>query len=404
MKRLRLRHAVPLLLLPLAFLLLVAAIDATESTEAPPRHTVKTGVFEQWVPLAGRLEPANPTSLRAELTGLSKLTWIIEDGTPVEQGEPVARFDPSELEDRKINLTRDLRLAEAELRALTEARHPMELARLRQELEEARGEHAREHALIEDTRELLKADLISEGEVTRQSERAERLKAKTDALQRSLDLTRTVLHPAQKEMATARVAAAKEELRRIEERLEHTVVRAPISGIATLPYVPLDGERRQVRIGDGLYRNQVFLEMADLTRLVVKSEIGERDLSRVTPGQRAVVHLPAFPDTTYRATVTDVAARPRGERRRYPVELTLDTPATRLRPGLSTEIEILVDRRENALLLPRGWVDHTPGGPEARVQTPGGAWERRSLRLGPGNAAMYVVDAGLKEGEVVRKP
>lgn len=403
------KRALGWLIFPLA--LAAAAVLAfgmlREDASAPSGEvfTVETAPFESWIPLSGTLEPSNPTSLRAELDGLSKLIWLIGDGTPVEAGDEVARFDPSDLEGRKIGMIRDLRLAEAERTALVEARHPLELERLERELRTAQSEWRRESELVEDTKELLDAELIPQGEMARQRERVTELESTVASLKRQIALTRDTLHPALKEQADAKVEAARAALERVDERLERTRVKAPIRGTVHLPRVPIDGERRPVRVGDGLYKNQVFMEMADLTRLLVKSAIGERDLPRIQPGREAVYQLPALPDRDFHGQVVSVGARPGGSDREYSVELSLDDPVNTLRPGLSVEIEVLAERLEEAVVIPRAAVAFSADGvPVTELRGTDGTWERRELVPGPGDATSLVVRQGLVGGERVRRP
>ncbi|MDA3874552.1 MAG: hypothetical protein PF795_11415, partial [Kiritimatiellae bacterium] len=73
-----------ILLVPLVGLLVGGALWLSRQTEEPPaRFQVQERPFEKWTPLLGRLEAAHPVTLRAELDGLSKLTWVFEEGTPV---------------------------------------------------------------------------------------------------------------------------------------------------------------------------------------------------------------------------------------------------------------------------------------------------------------------------------
>ena len=75
-----------------------------------------------------------------------------------------------------------------------------------------------------------------------------------------------------------------------------------------------------------------------------------------------------------------------------------------LKPGMSAEVEIIMDRHEDVLTMPVAAVLETEEGDFCWVKTAEGA-KRRLLRLGDTDDSFIVVEAGLKEGdEVVLNP
>lgn len=379
---------------------MVAGIRSTSSApSASETYTVQPAVFEEWIPLSGRLEAADPLTFRAELDGLSKLTFLAEDGTPVLTDEVIARFDHSDLEERQRTLIRDRDIARASFTSLRDAEHPLELQRLQQEILALEGEIQREDFLRKETSALVEEDLLSLDELEVHDQNLAALTSRKEALENQLDLTRRILHPTALEIARARLTAAEEGLTRVQEDLASTVVKAPRDGSVNLPLIPIDSERRPARVGDGLYRNQVYLQLSDLTDLVIRAEVGERLLAKVMPGMEARVEFPAFPQRSARARVASVGAYPGGTRRQYPVELHWIDPPPDLRPGLSATLHILSSRLEEALVVPREFLDWQSGEPTVRTR-------QGTLRVetGPGNAREIVISSGLEPGTVLVSP
>ena len=389
------------LLLPFALILGIALLWMSSNRKLDSEtFVVKPVVFEKWTPLLGRLEAANPLTLRAELDGLSKITWLIEDGTPVAAGEDLVHFDPSELEERKLTLARDLDIADAELRSLAQAQHPLEMQRLESDLLGLQNEMSEEQSLRNDTAELVNENLLPESELERHDLKIKALQANIQSLQTQITLTREILHPALEQRASARLNAAKTALARVETRLQNTRMTSPVDGTVYLPRLHIDGEQRQLRVGDGLYRNQVILEVADLTRLIIKTSIPEQALSGVVPGLSARIRFPAFPDKVFSATLSRVGAHPEGDQQRYPVTLELREDPGALRPGLSAEIEVLEYRREDALLVPREWIRFANGQPELHIRGRG----FQAVEIGDGNPGFVCITEGLHPGEVLLAP
>lgn len=395
------RRPVITLIIPVA-LLLGAAVwwVGSRQKSASESFTVTPVVFEKWTPLLGRLEAAHPLTLRTELDGLSKITWLIEDGTPVSAGEDVVHFDPSELEEKKLNLARDLEISRAEHHALTQAQHPLEMQELESKRRDLQTELQEEQSLRDDTAELVAENLLAKTELERHDLKIQSLQSQIAALNTRITLTRDILHPALEQKADARLLAAKTALARVETRLTHTRLQAPVDGTVYLPRLHIEGEQRQLRVGDGLYRNQVLLEVADLTQLVIRSSIPEQSLSGIVPGLSARVRFPAFPGQTFTATLSRVGAHPEGSDQRYPVTLELNEGADALRPGLSAEIEVLEYRIDDALMVPRAWVRFHDGGAELLIKGKG----PQSVVIGHGNPEWLRITDGLRAGEVILRP
>ena len=395
----------PLWILPLLLLLGIAGwVFVVGREPAKEAFSITYSHFERWQPLAGQLEAKNAVSLRSELDGLAKITWLIEDGTPVFQGDPVARFDPSELEEKKLNLARDLEIASAELRSLSLAQHPMELQRLRSELRNLEAQHQEQCSLRKDTAELVEENLLTADELHRHDLKLQELQSDIDGIKQQLKLTAEILHPALEQKAQARLNAAQTALQRVEERLKNTEVLAPVQGTVYLPRIPIDSERRPPRVGDGLYRNQIFMQLADLTALEVQSRISEQSLSRIVPGLQARIRFPAYPKKSYAGLVSRVGAHPEGETQRYPVTLILQEAGPELRPGLTAEIEVLEYINEQAILIPRAWISYREGMATVHCRPKRGSAEIREVELGDGNHESVMVTKGLELGDVLIQP
>lgn len=391
-------HLVVLGVLAIGITVLVIRNARSGVSQQPP-YVVAPSTFEEWIPLSGRLEAGNPVTYRSELNGLSKLTFLEEDGTPVSKGDVIARFDDADLEERRRTLVRDRDIAQAALTSLLQAEHPLELQRIQQEILAVQGQIQQESLLQAETQSLVKEDLLAPEEAEIHAQNLASLQARKDALEHQLDLTRRILHPAAAQTAKARLAAAEGGLRKVEEDLAATVITASRDGTLHLPRIPIDSERRPAHVGDGLYRNQVYLQLSDLTNLVLRAEIGERLLAKVVPGMEAVVRFPAFPDRVYRARVSQVGAYPRGGNRRYPVELVWEEPPTDLRPGLTSMIEVLSQRLEAAWVVPRDVLEWR--GATAYVHT---GTQAIAVETGPGNAEGVVITSGLSEGMRLVRP
>jgi multidrug efflux pump subunit AcrA (membrane-fusion protein) len=120
------------------------------------------------------------------------------------------------------------------------------------------------------------------------------------------------------------------------------------------------------------------------------------------PGLAAKITLP---DKTLEGKVSSVASVTKpagwwtGNVVKYDTIIKLPS-VDGLKPGMSAEVEVILDRHEDVLTIPVAAVLETEEGDFCWVKTADGA-QRRPLRLGDTDDSFIVVKAGLKEGDEV---
>lgn len=120
---------------------------------------------------------------------------------------------------------------------------------------------------------------------------------------------------------------------------------------------PADGEiiRRDGEVGQYIAVNQPILYLATDAPLRVTADVDEEDITRVAVGQPVVIHADAFPGEVFDGVVAEVTPKGDATTRSYRVRIRLQGQ-TPLRIGMTTEANIIVARREAALLLPASTV------------------------------------------------
>jgi HlyD family secretion protein len=103
----------------------------------------------------------------------------------------------------------------------------------------------------------------------------------------------------------------------------------------------------------------LFTIVSRLDRLEVVAMFAEADLAEVAPGATATLTVSAYPDETFRATVTSVLNTP--ETRQgivdFPVLLAMDNPSGLIRPGMTAYVELRSLRRRDVETVPNQAVE-----------------------------------------------
>jgi HlyD family secretion protein len=154
---------------------------------------------------------------------------------------------------------------------------------------------------------------------------------------------------AQIDAAKATVAQMEANLQEAELNLKYTQIVAPVNGIVTA---------RNMDVGQTVtasFQTPVLFRIAeDLTVMQVYTSVDEADIGRVKVGQTATFTVPAFPDEFFTASVTQIRNDPQIQQNvvTYNVILDVRNDDLKLRPGMTTTVQIRLSEVEDALMVP----------------------------------------------------
>ena len=235
-------------------------------------------------------------------------------------------------------------------------------------------------------------------------------------LERVRAQTKAALAQAEAELEAAKLTFEVEEaqLAKTKRQLEQTSLFAPQNG--EVVYVSVEGRRGEdqpIEKGATVYPRQDLVKLPDLSRIKVDARIHESQISQVSTGLPVEARVDAYPNRVFQGTVTAVSSVPvdgswlRSDLKEYEATVELDPlgPADpKLKPGLTCELEILVEQRADVLHAPVQSVVSVGGSRYAFALTPRGV-ERREVEIGVANDTDVEILAGLSEDErVVMNP
>lgn len=367
------------------------------------------GTLTVWSSYPGKLEARRVENILSRFNGSATIVELATEGTQVNTGDLLVRFDSSTVERDLLNVERSCATAAADLERMEKAELPLELRDLEAQLLEAQGNYESEFRYLEDSRQLVEEELVSPQELEQQKLKVEELNAKKEKLTIQLDLTKRYLHPNALARARATLAAAELELKMIRTQFSNCTVVAPAPGVVVYRPLHVGGEYRTARVGDGIFKNQPFMILPDMRELVVECQIPEAELARVEIGREVTITPLSYPDLRLHGQVESVgsmasavADRPAWQRY-FRVLIGLKDNDTRLRSGMSVMTQILSCQREQALLIPRLAVRREGDAVYVWVDEKGRR-ERRPVVLGWANLYHYEVIEGLAPGDLVVVP
>ena len=326
--------------------------------EGPTTVEVTRGSIVQKALAIGNIEPDVEISVKSQISGVVRELFV-EDGDFVSAGAPLLEVKPNPT--------------------------PIELAESKRQVELREIELANMESDLRRKRELRDRDFITQEELELAEREYERARV-------------------QVQMATERVALLETGRVRIADRNIEGVIRSPIDGFVLEtrvesgdPVVPLSA----------FQEGTVLITMAEMSDLIFRGTVDEIDVGKLREGMPADIKVGALPDAKVVGEVYSISLKARNEDNAtvFPIEVELtEVGDAILRAGYSANVDVIIDRRDDVLMIPERLVRFEDEGAFVTVLLPGGGTEERLIETGLSDALSIEVTAGLEEGDLVVEP
>ena len=100
------------------------------------------------------------------------------------------------------------------------------------------------------------------------------------------------------------------------------------------------------------------MQIADLSKMKVTVQVGEKDIAKIAVGQSANVTYPAFPDIVSQGTVTAIASVANSDSNNgggsvtFNVDILIEAPDARLKPGMTAEVSVVTEQLDDVVMVP----------------------------------------------------
>jgi len=192
----------------------------------------------------------------------------------------------------------------------------------------------------------------------------------------------------------AKVKSAQANVSNYYALIEKTIIRAPIDGLIA---------KKEIKKGEVVLANVPVISLMAEKGLEVKTYIPEVDVSKVKIGDKVLITLDAFPRKEFFGEIIhiDSAETIIDGVVYYKVKSTIDTKDINLRSGMTADIIITTNSKENILVIPRRAVIEKDKKNIVRIPVDGG-FQEIEVQIGlAGSDGNIEIISGLKEGDEV---
>ena len=309
------------------------------------------GELIEFVSAPGEIEPKTKVDISAKVAARI-IELPFEEGDRVTCGDPCAsppvpasvlvQLDAKDLRSMLLSAeaNRAAQAAQIEVDNARIAGQRASLVGLAASLKQAERDLQRQKGLLE-------SDDISQAAFDQAQLKVDDLQAQHGAASRALEAAQLNLKVSQHNLEAADAGIV-----RARDALSYTTITSPIDGVVT---------RLNAEVGElvmtGTMNNPgtVIMEVGDLSQMLVVAQVDESDVGKLEVGQKATVHVDAFPDEEFKGVVDSIALAHTTSytmTKYYRTEILLEADGKRLHSGLTAHVDIETRKHEEVLKVP----------------------------------------------------
>ena len=329
---------------------------------------VEKGPITASVSASGTLSPVVQVQVGSQVSGQLR-DVLVDFNSDVKQGQLIAQIDPQTFETRVQQAQADVDAARAQVmtQQANIAAQRAAVAKAEVDLAEAKRDFDRKQQLVD--KGFISGAERDKAQATfnAATEQVNTARAQAGVADAGLRNAQAVVKQRQAALAQAKIDLAR------------TEIRAPVNGVVIKRSV----ERGQT-VAASLQAPELFVIAENLTDMQVDASIDESEIGRIRIGQKATFTVDAFPGRNYEGTVKQIrkAAQNVSNVVTYTVVISASNPSRELLPGMTANVRVVTDTRNEALKVvnaalrfrPAGASNDKPaaGQPDAPVNGQGG--------------------------------
>ena len=291
----------------------------------------------------GYIIPHHKIEANSKVTG--RVAWIgVEKGDKVKEGQVLVRLEDQEFRAQYDQARGAAESARAQLEQLQHGSRPEEIQQAEHNLSEARATAANDKITLDRTKTLVGQGVLSQQALDDANGKYEASQQRVHSLEQSHQLAK--IGPRAEEIARAQgaVTQAEGQAAYAKSQLDATVIRAPISGTILDRSV----EKGELLTGQFASAARPVFSLANLDDIQADLDVAQDDFAKLTPHQKAVVTVDAFPDLKWDGVIAEVSPEANRQKATIEVKVQILNPDSHLRPEMNTTVHFIAVENKSA--------------------------------------------------------
>jgi RND family efflux transporter MFP subunit len=398
------RRVAVAIFVPIVALFVFGAFRLTNPAPRIPTAVVERGEFTDYLELRGEAKALKSVTITAPYeAGDLQILKITPTGTQVKKGDAVVVFDTTNPKETLAEDQAELGSADAEIEQarakarLTEEQDLTDVMKARYDAESAKLDASKQEILSKIDGEEAQLKLADAEQVQKQKE------AKL-AADKALDAADIEDKRQKHDQAAFKV-------RQMQRALSVLVLKAPTTGIVTVlnnwRASGVFGNGAPFKQGDRAWPGAAIAELPDLSTLQISARVDETERGRIQVGQALTIRADAIPDREFTGRISQISTNASTDfaagwpfPRNFQVQISIENPDPRLRPGMQANLHIATDHIRDGIIIPSQALFHDAGQTVVYVLS-GRKFAERKVEVARRSGDQLLVAQGVNPGERV---
>ncbi len=287
-------------------------------------------------------------NVNSKVTG--RVKWIgVEKGDQVKEGQVLVRLEDDEFRAQYEQAQGAANGAKAYLDELQHGSRPEEIQAAQHNLAEAKATAANDKIILDRNKDLFAQGVVSKQDLDDATAKYEADQQRANSLQQSFAMARIGPRPEEIARAQASFQQAKGQADYARSMLDATIIRAPVTG-TILERTAEKGElvtSTFASAAEGGPQGSV-VSLANLNDIQVELDIAQDDFSKLSPRQKGIVTVDAFPDRRYDGIIAEISPEANRQKATVQVKVQILNPDSYLRPEMNATVKFLANENQKS--------------------------------------------------------
>ena len=365
------------------------------SKEKISTYPISTANFENTIVIDGVAEPVRYTTIACPGNVDAIITYLIDDGTYVDEGDVVCILEDNDRKTIHDNLVIQLETAEAEL-SKVKADLQMQYALLEAQVQNNNADTEIAHL---DSLQLQFATptqrRIKELELEKALIEKNKFEKKLEALE--------IINQSEVKKLELNIQQLTNQLASAKTILDGLTVRSPRKGLTVISNSRMTGEK--LKVGDNVWSNMPLITMPEISKMKVKMMASEVDFRQINENDSVSFSFDALPDNVAYGKITKKLPVGQPYKRDskvkfFEVEASLDSALQIPDPGFTANCRVFIKQVRDTIVVPQIAIYEEDSIKVVYVKKKN-KYEMRQITTGLSSSKEAIVSSGLKRGEVI---
>jgi multidrug efflux pump subunit AcrA (membrane-fusion protein) len=351
---------------------------------------LQRSTLDRRLQLTGTVVPEATVDVFSKVPGILEAIEV-EQGDRAKAGQIIARVEQEEKEAKLQEARAALDVLRARWAQIETGARPEEIVQAEELVRQAEARWRNSLDSYKRLKTLKERDFISQQRLDEAMLQVTLSEAEHNSAKEKLTLLRKGARQEDRDALLAQIRQAEATVRLAGINLTNATIRAPITGIIS---------KRFLDRGAFVTTTAPLIRIVAMDSVKVIVHVVEGDLAQLRPGSNAEIGVDTYPDELFRGSVIRISPTVDPESRTADVEIQMDNKDHRLKPGMFARVSLVVQRRDDVLVLSKDSLLRESGPARVFVHDSGKAL-LREVRLGLEGEQDVEILSGLQDGDEV---